>query len=844
MKRASRRPAALFVSKRNLQTANALRRAAVEVLEPRRFLSGSVTATVDHGNLTILGDAEANAIVVDQTGLAAGEVRILGTGGTTVNDQSAAVVLTGITRGVGIRTGAGDDTVTVRDINLPGTLWINADGGANTVALDNVDVAQSLHITNESNVGVTVTIDDTTVGKHFRMETLGGGLNATIRALEVQAKTDIGSGNGDDTVLIDDSTFHGRAYLYTGKGDDVIEIDANGSPSGAPTTFDALVSVSMKQGDDSLQLGVAGESGNSVVFSGKAKLRGGKGTDTLLAGDLDLTDGRFRVKEFEDNTSTPDTTAPTVSSTNPADDATGVARNKKITATFSEPMNAATIVAANVTLTGPGAAVVTGSVDYIGTTMTFTPADALAADTEYTLTITTGATDVAGNALAADDVTTFTTGTTLDTTAPTVSSTSPADDETGVAFNKKIAATFNEPMDPLTLTNSTVTVTGAGGANVAGSIGYAGSTMTFTPTNPLAANTVFTATITTGAEDLAGNALASNFVWNFTTGATADTTRPTVTSTDPTDLKTNVAINKTIAAVFNESMDALTITGKFKLTGPGNANVAGLVEYDAATKTATFNPSSNLAPSTTYTATITGGNNGVEDSAGNALLSDKVWTFTTGTQIAQAPIELGRAAPFAVMATASISGTANDINGDVGLSPGTAQGFPPSEVNGSIHVNDQTIIDAQTDLLAAYNDAVSRTVTSQSLPGNMGGLTFTPGLYTNSTSVLISGAGPLNNVTLDAQGDANAIFIFKMGSTLTTGPGAQVILAGGAKADNIFWQVGTSATLDTTTQFKGNILAAVTITVNTGSDVVGRLLAGSNSDGSVTVNASTVTVPT
>ena len=159
-------------------------------------------------------------------------------------------------------------------------------------------------------------------------------------------------------------------------------------------------------------------------------------------------------------------------------------------------------------------------------------------------------------------------------------------------------------------------------------------------------------------------------------------------------------------------------------------------------------------------------------------------------------------------------------------------------------MNDQAVTDAQADLLAAYNDAVSRSVNSQTLPGNLGGLTFTPGLYTNSTSVLISGApGPTNNVTLDAQGNANAVFIFQMGSTLTTGPGAQVILAGGAKASNVFWQVGSSATLDTTTIFKGNILAAITITVNTGSAVEGRLLGGSNTDGSVTVNASTITVP-
>ena len=340
--------------------------------------------------------------------------------------------------------------------------------------------------------------------------------------------------------------------------------------------------------------------------------------------------------------------------------------------------------------------------------------------------------------------------------------------------------------------------------------------------------------IITGAKDLAGNPLASNFVSSFTTGATADITAPTVSSTSPRDLQTNVVINKTIAATFSKPIDPLTMTtANFKLVGPGSVSVIGTVNYDATSMIATFTPSSNLAPNTTFTATITGGANGVKDLAGNPLASDMVWTFTTGTQVAQAPINLGSASTFAVMATASISGTGPDqINGDVGLNPGTAQGISPSQVNGSIHIDDQAIIKAQSDLRAAYQDAVGRSLTTVSLPGNMGGLTFTPGLYTNSTSVLIQGAGPANNVTLDAQGDPNAIFIFQMGSTLTTGPGAQVILAGGAKAGNIFWQVGSSATLNTTTIFKGNILAAVTITVNNGSAIEGRLLAGSNSDGS------------
>jgi hypothetical protein len=146
--------------------------------------------------------------------------------------------------------------------------------------------------------------------------------------------------------------------------------------------------------------------------------------------------------------------------------------------------------------------------------------------------------------------------------------------------------------------------------------------------------------------------------------------------------------------------------------------------------------------------------------------------------------------------------------------------------------------------LAAYNDAVSRSVNAQTLQGNLGGLTKTPGLYVNSSSVEISGTGPDAILTLDAQGDANAVFIFKMASTLTIGTGTSIVLSGGAQAKNVYWQVGSSATLGTTSIFKGNILAAVTITVNNGAAVEGRLFAGSGGGGgAVTVQSSTITVP-
>ena len=845
MKKATRHSVKNISLKHDIGRTNA-RRPLLEALESRQLLSGSVLASVVHGMLNIRGDSAANVVVLDQTGLAANQVRVSGLSGTAINKQTNPVILSGITHGAQILMGNATDSVTLSNLTVRGALTVNGGQGANTLTFDNVHVTQSLSIQNGSRLS-TVALADTTAGKNLTIQGGSGGQSVTLRAVDVRGKTAItSSGKGPVIMAIDDSTFHGAAGIRTGNGADIIQLDSRGASQGSPTVFHGPLTISTNGGNDALQVGVPSQTGNRNVFSGKVTFDGGAGFDTLRNFDTATNTGkRFRIKHFESRITDSVTIAPTVSSTNPANSATGVALNRKIAATFSTVMDPLTITTANVTVTAPGHAAVTGTVAYVGTTMTFTPTTPLAANTVYTLTIATGAKDLAGTSLAGNFVSTFTTGATADTTAPTVTSTSPSTSATGVALNQKIAATFSEAMDPSTVVAANVTVTAPGPVAVAGSVAYVGTTMTFTPTNPLAANTVYTLKISTGAKDLAGNPLATTFVSSFTTGATADTTAPTVSSTSPRDLQTNVVINKTIAATFSKPIDALTLTTtSFKLTGPGSANVAGTVNYDAASMIATFSPSSNLAPNTTYTATIKGGANGVKDLAGNPLAIDKVWTFTTGTQVAQAPINLGSASTFAVMATASTGGTGPDqINGDVGLNPGSAQGISPAQINGSIHVDDQAIITAQSDLRAAYHDAVSRSLSSVSLPGNMGGLTFTPGLYTNSTSVLIQGAGPNNNVTLDAQGDPNAIFIFQMGSTLTTGPGAQVILAGGAKASNIFWQVGTSATLDTTTIFKGNVLAGVTITVNSGSVVEGRLLGGSSSDGSVTVNASTVTVP-
>jgi hypothetical protein len=306
-----------------------------------------------------------------------------------------------------------------------------------------------------------------------------------------------------------------------------------------------------------------------------------------------------------------------------------------------------------------------------------------------------------------------------------------------------------------------------------------------------------------------------------TTG-TPDTTPPTVSATVPADGATAVPINQTITAGFSEAMDPLTInTASLMVTGSGGAAVTGTVGYDVTSKIATLTPASDLAPNAVYTATMT---TGASDLAGNALVANLVWSFTTAaTPAGQAPVALGAASTFAVLAGSTVTNTgATTVNGDLGLSPGTAvTGFPPGTVNGTIHAADPAAAQAQLDLTTAYDDAAGRTAGAITVAGNLGGQTLTPGLY-KSTSTLEISSGDL---TLDAQGDANAVFIFQMGSALTTTVSRQVILSGGARAANVFWQVGSSATLGTGSVFKGNILALASITVTTGAEVEGRLLA-------------------
>jgi hypothetical protein len=539
---------------------------------------------------------------------------------------------------------------------------------------------------------------------------------------------------------------------------------------------------------------------------------------------------------------------PTVTSTIPVSHATGVPLNQAISATFSEPMNPASINAATFLVTGPpGATAVLGTVTYVAASNTaiFTPTINLSPTDTYTAEITIGAMSAGGLPLAANYVWTFMTGTTTNSSTPTIIFTNPGSGATGVPLNQKVTATFSTAMNAATINGTTFTLAGPGGTAVAGTVTYAAGSNSalFAPAVNLTASTAYTATITSGAKDLAGNALGAGVVpnpWTFTTGTTTNTTSPTITVTNPANIATGVELNATVNATFSEAMNPATLTSAtFTLAAPGGIAVPGTVTYSAASDIATFTPTDALAMNTEYTANVT---NGARDLSGNPLIAGVApnpWTFTTGPPFAAgAPgaIDLGSAAAFGAFGgTAGITneGINTEINNGnlgttavstavTGFNDTTLPGSPPpcrytetplnvGVVNGEIYTaapmptvacpNEGTMttfLIAQTagnDALLAYNAMVALPPGID--PGaNLGGLTLAPGTYTApGGSFLLTGS----DLTLDAQGNANAVWVFQMSTSLTVGaPGAprSVILANGAQAGNVFWQVGSAATIN------------------------------------------------
>jgi hypothetical protein len=562
--------------------------------------------------------------------------------------------------------------------------------------------------------------------------------------------------------------------------------------------------------------------------------------------------------------------APTVTATSPVASTppvSGVATNTRVLATFSKPMAAATLTTA-FTLACPAGTPVSATVAYdpATRTATLTPATALAPSTLCVATIKTAAQDSTGIALASDFVWSFTTAPSADATRPTVIVTVPAAGASNVPNNTKITATFSEAMNGTTISDTSFSVTNTTlGTPVAGTVSYsvAARTATFTPTAAtLANNSLFTATINSTVTDLAGNGLAGNtavlpnagnHVWTFTTSATGDNTAPTVIAVSPL-ANTTACLTKIVSATFSEPMDAATIdTTTFVVTDNGTA-VAGNVSYDAASRVASFVPTNpaGFAPSKAFVVTVKSGATGVKDLAGNALAADRVWNFTTGTQPCASGVNLRSAASFGSFGGAA--GVTNQgintvVNGNIGttaactlitgfhdgvnvytetpLNVGVVNGSifcaPPAPgTASSMSIATQALADAQT----AYNELAAMPAGSDPGAGQLGGLVLLPAVYTSAGGTF---AITIGDLVLDAQGDANAVWVFQSAAALTVGLPAtprRVLLINGAQAKNVFWQVGSAGRIEDGSTMVGTIIAPAGVTVSTAGQTVQTTLIG------------------
>jgi len=326
-------------------------------------------------------------------------------------------------------------------------------------------------------------------------------------------------------------------------------------------------------------------------------------------------------------------------------------------------------------------------------------------------------------------------------------------------------------------------------------------------------------------------------------------TPPTVTSVTPPDGSTLVCPNVAIiTATFSKAMNATTITNStftLAVTSSG-ANVTGNVAYDPSTSIATFTPpAASLTPSTKFTATIT---TGVADTFGNHLAVNFSWSFTTSASCAVPPPSgLGTACGFGILAaTPAVTNTGfTTVNGDIGIWPAAAiTGFPPgTNTTGPTgqHRGDAVAMQAQGDLTTAYNNAAGLTAPPPVLTADIGGRTLPPGVYKATTTLGITG-----DLTLDGSTNPNGVWVFQVGSALTTAaggvgtPASRVLLIGGAQAHNVFWVLGSSGTLGTNSVFVGTIMAKASITLGTNATLNGRALA---ENGAVTLDSNPVTIP-
>jgi hypothetical protein len=443
--------------------------------------------------------------------------------------------------------------------------------------------------------------------------------------------------------------------------------------------------------------------------------------------------------------------------------------------------------------------------------------------------------------------------------APTVTATSPAASTPivmDVATNRSVRATFSQAMAGGTLTPASFSLACPAGTPVTATVGYDTATQvaTLTPGALLPANTTCVATVTTAAQDTEDLALASDYVWSFSTGAAPDTTAPTAGATGPADGATNICLTATVTATFSEPMDPLTITSAgFAVTDAGTP-VAGTVSYNPTTRVAGFVAanSTGFAAGRPFVVTIRSGTTGPQDEARNPLAADRVFGFTTGTQPCAAAVDLRTAASFAAFGGGSgvtNQGANTVVGGDIGTTAActlitglhdAANVFSETPLNiglvtGTINCGPPApgttttlalAAQARADALTAFNALAAMPAGSDPGAGQLGGLVLAPGVYTSAGGAFAITTGDL---TLDAQGDADAVWVFQMPAALTVGLTATprtVLLINGAQARNVFWQVGSAARIEDGSTMVGTLIAPAGVTISTAGQTAQTTLTG------------------
>lgn len=444
-----------------------------------------------------------------------------------------------------------------------------------------------------------------------------------------------------------------------------------------------------------------------------------------------------------------------------------------------------------------------------------------------------------------------------------------------IAVNTALTAKFSRNMLASSLNSSSFTVECPSGTPIAGVVTYdsANRIAVLKHTTNFPDNTTCTATITTTAKDTAGVSLAKNYVWRFTTNTTIDNGAPSVIANNPVNAATGICLTKSVNVTFSEAMDPSSFSNtSFYVTNASAAVMPGTLTYDTLSNTATFsiaNPP-GFAANGVYTSHVT---TDVKDLAGNALGSANSVSFTTGTQACAASEAVNLRSietygAFGGGAGATNSGVNTVINGDLGTTAACTlfTGFHDAsnvytettlnigEVTGDIYcgppapgttqklaVATQAAADART----AFNELAAKTPSTTLDSDELGTRTLLAGIYRPAATTLLLSTG---NLTLNAAGNADAVWIFQVPASLTIGLIATprlVLLTNGAQAKNVFWQVGSAARIENGSTMVGTIIASAGVTISTAGQSVQTTLTGRaiGLDASVTMVNTTIVSP-